>query len=137
IKMISGNMIPPPMPGHRKPTSREQQEAMHADFPSTAKGISEQAIMERYIKISGNMTLPPIPGFRKLISEERQYILRLFSISSNGYIGTGVDFNVNLYKDFWEYDPSANTWTQKADFGGSGRSGAVGFSIGSKGYIGT
>ena len=30
-----------------------------------------------------------------------------------------------------------NTWTQKADFGGTGRNGAVGFSIGSKGYIGT
>ena len=30
-----------------------------------------------------------------------------------------------------------NTWMQKADFGGTARSGAVGFSIGSKGYIGT
>ena len=31
----------------------------------------------------------------------------------------------------------AGIWTQKADFGGTARSGAVGFSIGSKGYIGT
>ena len=30
-----------------------------------------------------------------------------------------------------------NTWTQKADFGWSPRWGAVGFSIGNKGYIGT
>src|SRR5438552_4195511 len=30
-----------------------------------------------------------------------------------------------------------DTWTQKADFGGGDRYGAVGFSIGSKGYIGT
>src|SRR3989442_1061106 len=30
-----------------------------------------------------------------------------------------------------------DTWTQKADFGGTARLGAVGFSIGSKGYIGT
>ena len=29
-----------------------------------------------------------------------------------------------------------DTWTQKADFGGTARRGAVGFSIGSKGYIG-
>ena len=29
-----------------------------------------------------------------------------------------------------------DTWTQRADFGGTARSGAVGFSIGSKGYIG-
>ncbi len=42
-----------------------------------------------------------------------------------------------LQKDFWEYDPAANTWTQKADFGGTARYSAVGFSIGSKGYIGT
>ena len=44
---------------------------------------------------------------------------------------------VQYTKDFWEYDPAANTWTQKADFGGTARYGAVGFSIGSKGYIGT
>ncbi len=30
-----------------------------------------------------------------------------------------------------------NTWTQKADFGGVARVNAVGFSIGSKGYVGT
>ena len=40
-------------------------------------------------------------------------------------------------KDFWEYDPVGNTWTQKADFGGTARYAAVGFSIGNKGYIGT
>ncbi|RYU94239.1 hypothetical protein EWM59_18245, partial [Emticicia agri] len=32
--------------------------------------------------------------------------------------------------------PSAEAWTQKANFGGSARSNAIGFSIGSKGYIG-
>jgi N-acetylneuraminic acid mutarotase len=32
---------------------------------------------------------------------------------------------------------AGNTWTQKADFGGTARMNAVGFSIGSKGYIGT
>ena len=31
----------------------------------------------------------------------------------------------------------SDTWTQKADFGGTARALAVGFSIGSKGYIGT
>ncbi len=30
-----------------------------------------------------------------------------------------------------------NTWTKKADFGGTARNVSVGFSIGSKGYIGT
>jgi hypothetical protein len=62
-----------------------------------------------------------------------------FSIGSKGYIGTGTAFwiSTNRTKDFWEYDPSSNTWTQKADFGGTSRTGAVGFSIGTKGYIGT
>ncbi len=64
-----------------------------------------------------------------------------FTISGKGYIGTGLGINSNYsahyYNDFWEYDPSTNTWTQKANFGGSARYYAVGFSIGTKGYIGT
>jgi N-acetylneuraminic acid mutarotase len=63
-----------------------------------------------------------------------------FSIGSKGYVGTGrygsYD-SASYYKDFWEYDPVANTWAQKVDFGGGARAFAVGFSIGSKGYIGT
>jgi hypothetical protein len=50
---------------------------------------------------------------------------------------TNYNGSWSLYKDFWEYDPVANIWTQKANFAGTGRRGAVGFSIGSKGYIGT
>jgi N-acetylneuraminic acid mutarotase len=60
-----------------------------------------------------------------------------FSIGTKGYIGTGYDDTGNYTKDFWEYDPATNSWTQKADFGGTARHGAVGFGIGNKGYIGT
>lgn len=42
-----------------------------------------------------------------------------------------------MKKDFWEYDPATNAWTQKADFGGTPRFLATGFSISGKGYIGT
>ncbi|HEY4798982.1 MAG TPA: hypothetical protein VII99_07905 [Bacteroidia bacterium] len=35
-----------------------------------------------------------------------------------------------FFNDFWEYDPSNNTWTAKANFGGSARFRATGFSIG-------
>lgn len=59
-----------------------------------------------------------------------------FSIGDKGYIGTGAAFDT-AQKDFWEYDPVSDTWTQKADFAGVARTGAVGFSIGDKGYIGT
>lgn len=63
-----------------------------------------------------------------------------FSIGSKGYIGTGsiVGNNNSIpVSDFWEYDPTSNTWTQKADFGGVPRYFAFGFSIGTKGYVGT
>ncbi len=61
------------------------------------------------------------------------------SIGNKGYIGTGFngEFPDLVNKDFWEYDPDSNTWTQRADFGGTARYGAVGLSIGNKGYLGT
>jgi hypothetical protein len=62
-----------------------------------------------------------------------------FSIGNKGYIGTGLVGNT-WKSDFWEYDPSNGVWTQKANYQGGNNgqvSGAVGFSIGSKGYIGT
>jgi len=65
-----------------------------------------------------------------------------FSIGNKGYIGTGCSYSYigggdySYYKDFWEYDPISNSWTKKADFAGGNRVGAVGLSIGNKGYIG-
>jgi hypothetical protein len=62
-----------------------------------------------------------------------------FSIGSKGYVGTGATSSLGNggTNDFWEYDPAANAWVRKANFGGGIRSGAVGFSLGSKGYVGT
>lgn len=63
-----------------------------------------------------------------------------FSIGTKGYIGTGTEGSGSSgpnKKDFWEWDQLTDTWTQMADFGGTARSYAVGFSIGTKGYIGT
>ncbi|MEO6330892.1 MAG: hypothetical protein ABIO55_18295, partial [Ginsengibacter sp.] len=63
-----------------------------------------------------------------------------FSIGSKGYIGTGTGSTFassNLMSDFWEYDPSTNVWTQKANFGGGARYNSTAFSIGNKGYIAT
>ncbi len=63
-----------------------------------------------------------------------------FSIGSKGYIGTGnkgIGSSTSDYlKDFWEYDPSSNQWFQKTDCSNTARQFAVGFSIGTKGYIG-
>lgn len=61
-----------------------------------------------------------------------------FVINNKAYIGTGVDSTTQqVSNDFWEYNPSLNQWTRKADFPGEARAYASGFSIGSKGYIGT
>lgn len=60
------------------------------------------------------------------------------SIFNKGYIGlghvngTGTDIS---YKDWWEYDPASNSWTQKADYPIANH-GAVAFSVGKKGYVG-
>ena len=60
------------------------------------------------------------------------------SIFNKGYIGlghvngTGMDIS---YKDWWQYDPAADSWSQKADFPVAVH-GAVGFSIDKKGYVG-
>jgi len=58
-----------------------------------------------------------------------------FAIGTKCYIGGG-ETNSGYKNDFWEYDPSTNVWTQKANYTttANARSRGVGFSIGSKGY---
>jgi len=65
-----------------------------------------------------------------------------FALGNKGYIGTGINniasFFGNKLADFWEYNPTTNTWTQKANFPGNGGFGiyfATGFVVDSKGYI--
>jgi N-acetylneuraminic acid mutarotase len=62
-----------------------------------------------------------------------------FSIGNKGYVGPGgsVANGGGIARDFWEYDPATNIWTQKATFPGTGRWTAIGFSIANKGYVGT
>jgi N-acetylneuraminic acid mutarotase len=66
----------------------------------------------------------------------------VFSVGTKGYIGIGskeqyTGLPVEYYSDFWEWDQATDVWTKKADFPGNARSGAVGFSIGNRGYVGT
>ena len=62
-----------------------------------------------------------------------------FGMATKGYLGMGApdgNFNPSL-KDFWEWDPPTNVWTQKADYGGGPLAAGTGFSIGTKGYAGS
>jgi len=65
-----------------------------------------------------------------------------FPIGNKGYVGTGIDstesFVGTVLKDFWEYNPLTNTWTQKADYPGGLGTGvyfATGFELDSKGFV--
>src|SRR5690606_16397611 len=58
-----------------------------------------------------------------------------FAVGGKGYVGLGYDGEKAL-KDFYQYDPTANTWTKKADFPGEARFGAVAFTIGDNAYVG-
>ncbi len=61
-----------------------------------------------------------------------------FAIGDKGYVGMG-HYNTGehvIFKDLWEYDPATDSWTQKADFGGSLRYQCAAFSIGDYGYLG-
>jgi len=65
-----------------------------------------------------------------------------FSLGAKGYAGMGyyhdnaIPQTLVETRDFWEYNPTNNTWVQKANFMGSYRYGAVGMGINNKGYVG-
>ncbi|MCX6555951.1 MAG: hypothetical protein NTW95_00730 [Candidatus Aminicenantes bacterium] len=61
-----------------------------------------------------------------------------FVIGGKGYVGTGVLGGPPFIaaNDFWEYDPAGDTWTRKADFPGTARGYALGFSVNGRGYVG-
>ena len=58
-----------------------------------------------------------------------------FTINDKGYVGIGHSKN-NFTNEFWQYDPATDHWTRKADFPGSWKKSAIGFGVGSKGYMG-
>lgn len=60
-----------------------------------------------------------------------------FAVEEKAYVGLGQGNSAGFYNDFWEYDPIAGTWTQKADFIGTARRSAVAFSVDGIGYVGT
>lgn len=65
-----------------------------------------------------------------------------FAAAGKGYVGLGYNRDdeeglKNGAKDFYAYDPAANTWTKVADFPSTARYDAIAFSVNNKGYVGT
>ncbi|MFZ4798039.1 MAG: kelch repeat-containing protein [Bacteroidia bacterium] len=58
------------------------------------------------------------------------------SINNIGYLIGGFD-SIGARNDFWNYTADGDLWTQKANFPGNGRYGAVCVSVGKKIYYGT
>jgi len=63
--------------------------------------------------------------------------------SAVGFSGGGYGFlalgqgSASPLKDTWRYDPISKTWTQMADFEGTGRAGAIAFVVDDIAYVGT
>ncbi len=63
-----------------------------------------------------------------------------FVIDGKAYVGTGLEYltprsKLKFYKDFYQYDPIANKWTEIAEFPGLKRSRSSSFVLNSEGYI--
>ncbi|HLK27594.1 MAG TPA: kelch repeat-containing protein [Puia sp.] len=52
-----------------------------------------------------------------------------------GYVGTGNDGRGNQLNDFWQYDPTADKWTELPTYPGFKREQAVAFTHSDKGYL--
>ena len=58
-----------------------------------------------------------------------------FVIGNKLFVGTGSN-SLGMQNAFYEYNPATDQWTVKANFLGTARGGAVGYSINNKGYFG-
>ncbi|MDB5119634.1 MAG: type sorting protein [Sphingobacteriales bacterium] len=137
LQVIFGNITRKQIVGLKKRALRVAKDHLPWGLVSGEKVISLQALDPLHVStIYGNMILQKIHGQEKPISRGERAQAVGFSIGNKEYLGTGND-NSGIYKnDFWEYDPSADKWTRKADFPGSPRFASTGISINNKGYIG-
>ncbi|TKG97085.1 hypothetical protein EYV94_01260 [Puteibacter caeruleilacunae] len=64
-----------------------------------------------------------------------------FQIDDKVYVGTGYDSSqdkdLEYFTDFWVFEGPTKPWKKVAPFPGTGRSGAVGFALNGRGYVGT
>lgn len=63
-----------------------------------------------------------------------------FAVAGKGYVTTGSVKNgssSDFVDNTFQYDPDTNTWTEVDPFAGGARNGALAFSIGNYGYVGT
>jgi N-acetylneuraminic acid mutarotase len=59
-----------------------------------------------------------------------------FTINGKGYVGLGRDSLGKQLNDCWEYDPTTDSWTEKASFPGIARVKATADTVNGKAYVG-
>ncbi|HEU4717015.1 MAG TPA: T9SS type A sorting domain-containing protein [Bacteroidia bacterium] len=64
------------------------------------------------------------------------YFATAFTANGKGYVCCGKIGASNYSQELWEFNPSTNSWTQKAFFPGGVRYGQMSFSLNGKGYVG-
>jgi N-acetylneuraminic acid mutarotase len=60
-----------------------------------------------------------------------------FAINGKGYICLGINNSLVYNQELWEYNPTTDTWSQKANFPGVARDNAKSFVIGDTAFVGT
>ena len=130
------------VPGVFMSTSKASSNEQH--FMATRSPISTKSL---FLYVEDGLPIRPVAVFNHNALLEmnnttfsRIEVLKGPASSIYGSEAIGGSFNfITKTRDFWEYDPVQDTWTQKADFGGLPRDQAVAFAIESKGkgYIGT
>ncbi|MCC6582012.1 MAG: gliding motility-associated C-terminal domain-containing protein, partial [Phycisphaeraceae bacterium] len=104
-------------------------------FVGTGSGYSPPSFLQDFWKYDpASNTWTQLANF---LGGQRQDVDRApFVIGSKAYVGTGLDKWNNWNVDFWEYDPTTDSWSQNATLPAAPRCGATGFSICNKGFLG-
>jgi N-acetylneuraminic acid mutarotase len=102
----------------------------------TGRDTSGQPFRDCWRYTPGTDTWTPMANF----PGEARYEATAFAINGKGYMGTGRQKDTlgvqKHLRDWWEYDPASDTWTQKADFPDGPCAFAAGIGVGEKGFLG-
>jgi len=101
--------------------------------------------MNKVLFICLLISIPSTPVFAYDVWNQKEQLPAIgrhrgsgLAIGDKGYVGlghmNGAGVNI-IYKDWWEFNPATNSWTQKSDFPAL-TYGASTFSVGNYGYIG-
>ncbi|MFT4072424.1 MAG: kelch repeat-containing protein [Dysgonamonadaceae bacterium] len=94
------------------------------DFSSTSPGWTQLSSLDAKADITD-----------KASADSARNLAAAFAIGEKGYICGGYNGR-NYLKDFWEYNPSTDRWTQLQNFPGTPRYATYAFSAGTKGIVG-